>query len=247
MYQAAVRGMGSWSGLKFRVTCLPGPSNIAENITQHLWSALSPGLHKTLANLFSFLSAELCTSLPSSFTLSKWPCVVHCRAKRKHQNTTPTLSLVSTVWQKEPNLSQIKGGIWESEKTYARKCYPSLVPQVEALPYNIFMEKIPRRKANAFGVKKPKEFLSFLQGTEQNLINQKKLCLFVCLKYLFIYLAALGLSCGMQESLVVAHGIQFPDQGSNLGPLHWALKVLATGPPGKSWKLCFSLDWTVWS
>ena len=44
-----------WSGLKFRVTHLPGPSNIAENITQHLWSALSPGLHKTLANLFFFL------------------------------------------------------------------------------------------------------------------------------------------------------------------------------------------------
>lgn len=93
-----------WSGLKFRVTHLPVPSNIAENITHHLWSALSPGLHKTLANLF-FFSAELCTSLPSSFTLCKWPCFVHCRAKRKHQNTAPTLSLVSIVWQKEPNLS----------------------------------------------------------------------------------------------------------------------------------------------
>ena len=94
-----------WSGLKFGVTHLSGPSNIAENITQHLWSALSPGLHKTLANLFFSFSAELCTSLPSSFTLSKWPCVVHCRAEKKHQNTTPTLSLVSIVWQKEPNLS----------------------------------------------------------------------------------------------------------------------------------------------
>ena len=26
----------------------------------------------------------------------------------------------------------------------------------------------------------------------------------------------------------------FPDQGSNLGPLHWELGVLAIGPPGKS-------------
>ena len=25
-----------------------------------------------------------------------------------------------------------------------------------------------------------------------------------------------------------------PDQGSNLGPLHWELRVVATGPPGKS-------------
>ena len=33
---------------------------------------------------------------------------------------------------------------------------------------------------------------------------------------------------------VVARGIQFPDQGSNPGPLHRELGVLATGPPGKS-------------
>ena len=34
--------------------------------------------------------------------------------------------------------------------------------------------------------------------------------------------------------LVVACGIQFPNQGLNLGPLHWDPGVLATGPPGKS-------------
>ena len=28
--------------------------------------------------------------------------------------------------------------------------------------------------------------------------------------------------------------IQFPDWGLNLGPEHWELGVLATGPPGKS-------------
>ena len=33
---------------------------------------------------------------------------------------------------------------------------------------------------------------------------------------------------------VVACGIEFPDQGSNLGPLHWECGILATGPPGKS-------------
>ena len=36
------------------------------------------------------------------------------------------------------------------------------------------------------------------------------------------------------EFLVATCGIQFPAQGLNLGPLHWELGVLATGPPGKS-------------
>ena len=34
--------------------------------------------------------------------------------------------------------------------------------------------------------------------------------------------------------LVVACGIQFPDQESNLGFLHWKPRALATGPPRKS-------------
>ena len=34
--------------------------------------------------------------------------------------------------------------------------------------------------------------------------------------------------------LVVACGILFPDQGWNPGHLHWELRVLTTGPPGKS-------------
>ena len=40
-------------------------------------------------------------------------------------------------------------------------------------------------------------------------------------KYLFIWLWTVY--CGT-----------FPDQGLNLGPLHWECRVLATGPPGKS-------------
>ena len=31
---------------------------------------------------------------------------------------------------------------------------------------------------------------------------------------------------------LLAYRIQFPDQGSNPGALHWELRVLATGPPG---------------
>ena len=34
--------------------------------------------------------------------------------------------------------------------------------------------------------------------------------------------------------LAAAHGVLFPDQGSDPGPLHWACRVLATEPPGKS-------------
>ena len=64
--------------------------------------------------------------------------------------------------------------------------------------------------------------------------------------HLFIYVAALGLNCGMWESLVaacriffffflvvackllvVACGISFPDQRSNLDPLHWQHGILA--------------------
>ena len=36
------------------------------------------------------------------------------------------------------------------------------------------------------------------------------------------------------EPLIVACGIWFPNQGSDLGPLQWELGVLATGPPGES-------------
>ena len=43
--------------------------------------------------------------------------------------------------------------------------------------------------------------------------------------YLFIWL------CWV---LVSAYGIQLPDRGSNPGPLHWELRVSATGPPEKS-------------
>ena len=34
------------------------------------------------------------------------------------------------------------------------------------------------------------------------------------------------------------------DQGSNLGPLHWELGVLATALPGKSVNNCFKCPWT---
>ena len=46
--------------------------------------------------------------------------------------------------------------------------------------------------------------------------------------------------------LVVAYGIQFPDQGLNLGYLHWKHGVLATRPLGKS-PLGMSIAQCLWS
>ena len=50
----------------------------------------------------------------------------------------------------------------------------------------------------------------------------------------FISLAVLGLKLQTCELLVAACGNQFPDQGWNPGPLPWGLRVLVTGPLGKS-------------
>ena len=52
----------------------------------------------------------------------------------------------------------------------------------------------------------------------------RRLCFLICI-YVYIWL------CWV---LVAARGFYFPDQGSNPGPLHWALWVSVTGPPGKS-------------
>ena len=58
------------------------------------------------------------------------------------------------------------------------------------------------------------------------------LCLFVVFLILFIWLRVFFIAT--YELLVAACGIQFPNQGSNPGLLHWELEVLATGPLGKS-------------
>ena len=47
-------------------------------------------------------------------------------------------------------------------------------------------------------------------------------------KYVFIWLL------GSHSVFIAAWGIWLPDQGSNLGPLHWEHRLLATGPPGNS-------------
>ena len=46
------------------------------------------------------------------------------------------------------------------------------------------------------------------------------------------------------ELLVGACGICFPDQGLNPGPWHWEIRVLVTGPSGKSqiWLISRTID-----
>lgn len=63
---------------------------------------------------------------------------------------------------------------------------------------------------------------------------------FIYFLKIFIYLATLGLICGMWdifldawELSVVAYGLYFPDQRLNPGPLHWECRVTIVGPPGK--------------
>ena len=51
------------------------------------------------------------------------------------------------------------------------------------------------------------------------------------------------LCCSIQDLLVVACGILFPDKGLNPCPLHWEHGVLATGPLGQSLTRIF--DWGV--
>ena len=61
-----------------------------------------------------------------------------------------------------------------------------------------------------------------------------------------IYLAEPGLSCRTQDLSVVAGRVQFPDQGSNPGPLLWEHGVLATGPPWESLSFFSHTNSSVW-
>ena len=56
-----------------------------------------------------------------------------------------------------------------------------------------------------------------------------------------IYLAVLSLSYGMWDLLSCGMQGLVPDQGMNLGTLHWEHRVLATGPPVKTPNYSLSL------
>ena len=64
--------------------------------------------------------------------------------------------------------------------------------------------------------------------------------------HLFVHL-----SCGTRDlrcsrryvdSLVAACGIRFPEQGLDLGPLHWERGFSAAGPPGRSQPLLLAAE-----
>ena len=69
---------------------------------------------------------------------------------------------------------------------------------------------------------------------------------FVCIIFSFFLLSLIinHWFFWLHQVLAVACGIWFPDQGSNLSPLLWEGRVLATGPPGRSrhYFFHFSLD-----
>ena len=73
-------------------------------------------------------------------------------------------------------------------------------------------------------------------------VNSFRFVLFFS-KYFCMYLTVLGLSCSMQDPLVVAHGIQFPHQGQNPGPTvlgawslsRWTMLLLYCG------RYCFQM------
>ena len=87
--------------------------------------------------------------------------------------------------------------------------------------------------------------LSPVQSSFHKVMTLPKTVIFAII-YLFIYLffgcARSELWHAMRSStfvtarelLVEVCGIWFPDQESNLGPLNWELRLLTTGPPGKS-------------
>ena len=56
--------------------------------------------------------------------------------------------------------------------------------------------------------------------------------------YIYIFFNSF-LFIWLHRVLAVVCGIQFPNQGSNPGPQHWEMRVLATGPPGQSLNFIF--------
>ena len=65
----------------------------------------------------------------------------------------------------------------------------------------------------------------------KNVVAFKNTYLFGCSGSQFQHTESL---VAASDHLVLACGIQFPDQGLNPGPLHCECRVLATGPPEKS-------------
>ena len=92
---------------------------------------------------------------------------------------------------------------------------------------------------------KESETAKWLNWTELNIYVIH--CLFIWLPWVLVVAPGIfGLCWGMGDLLVVSRGIQFPNHGSNPGPLHWEQGIFTTGPPEKSLGfllLNFSFAW----
>lgn len=169
-----------WSGLKFRVTHLPGPSNIAENITQHLWSALSPGLHKTLANLFFFLFPLNYVFLCLPLSLSVNGLASYIAGQRKSIRTQLLFLWFQQCGRRNQTFPRL-----EEEFGNQRR----LTPESAILPWYLrwrhyhitfLWKKSPGGKQMHLGDKKSKEFLSFLRKQNKILsIRRNCVCVFL--------------------------------------------------------------------
>ena len=91
------------------------------------------------------------------------------------------------------------------------QCDPSPNPN----DFFFFFYKNRKKSLNSYGSQGT-------QNSQNNLENEGNI------------ISAIFLNCLFYQVLVVACGIKFPEQGSNLGPLHWEHGILAIGPTGKS-------------
>ena len=87
-----------------------------------------------------------------------------------------------------------------------------------------------------------KKLVFYLNGLHCLMVKDVVAAFFFFFKDLFIWVCwVLVAAC---ELLDVACGIQFPDKGSNPGPLYQEYRVLATEPPGKSIVAAFLINFS---
>ena len=91
------------------------------------------------------------------------------------------------------------------------------------MPFLMSEKSVFQLELNWFN-RKSKEFVQYTY-TDIPILWKSENLLVSFLNYLLIWLC---------QVLLARHGIEFPDQGLNMGLLHWECGVLATRLPGKS-------------
>ena len=89
-------------------------------------------------------------------------------------------------------------------------------------------------------IRRPRLLIPGLLGNRQICFLLKPLLyLFLFKKFILIYLVATSLSCSTWKLLLWHVGSSSLTRDQSQASLHWKHRVLATGPPGKSWNHCF--------